>query len=151
MVLWVIHRTLWFKKVFRTFLHEIILLMEEVLHHLGCHVNHGIFTISTGAGFLPSTVFHLPTSKFLNCQRLCWKDFGEIFDLQPQTLPASLVSGTFPHGYSSPLFTDIISPPPLPPTENKSPNKTTKVEPLKTGIYISIPPSKQRPHQKNLH
>ena len=32
--------------------------MEEILHHLGCknHVNNGIFTISTGAGFLPSTV-----------------------------------------------------------------------------------------------
>ena len=33
-----------------------ILLMEEILHHLGCiePLNHGIFIISTGAGFLPS-------------------------------------------------------------------------------------------------
>ena len=37
-------------------------LMEEILHHLECikdlikPVNNGIFTISTGAGFQPSTV-----------------------------------------------------------------------------------------------
>ena len=32
--------------------------MDEILHHLGCEkpVNNGIFTISTGAGFLPPTV-----------------------------------------------------------------------------------------------
>ena len=32
--------------------------MEEILNHLGCinSVNNGIFTISAGAGFLPSTV-----------------------------------------------------------------------------------------------
>ena len=36
----------------------LILLMEEILHHLGCIklVNSGIDYISTGAGFLPSTV-----------------------------------------------------------------------------------------------
>jgi len=35
-----------------------ILLMEEILHHLGCInlVNNGIKYLSTGAGFLPSTV-----------------------------------------------------------------------------------------------
>ena len=35
-----------------------MLLMEEIRHHLGCikPCNSGIFTISTGAGFLPSTV-----------------------------------------------------------------------------------------------
>jgi len=35
-----------------------ILLMEEILHHLGCInlVNNGITYLSTGAGFLPSTV-----------------------------------------------------------------------------------------------
>ena len=36
-----------------------ILLMEEILHHLGCIKPckyNGIFTISTGAGFLPPTV-----------------------------------------------------------------------------------------------
>ena len=39
----------------------IILLMEEILHHLGCKkpctLNDGINYLSTGAGFLPSTVF----------------------------------------------------------------------------------------------
>ena len=37
----------------------LILLMEEILHHLGCvnPVNNGINYISTGAGFLPSTVW----------------------------------------------------------------------------------------------
>ena len=36
----------------------LLLLMEEILHHLGCikSVNNGIFTISAGAGFHPSTV-----------------------------------------------------------------------------------------------
>ena len=38
----------------------LILLMEEILHHLGCikpcKVNNRIFTISTGAGFFLSTV-----------------------------------------------------------------------------------------------
>ena len=36
-----------------------LLLMEEILHHPECKnpVTNGIFTISTGAGFLPSTVF----------------------------------------------------------------------------------------------
>ena len=34
-----------------------VLLMAEILHHLTCmKVVNGIFTISTGAGFLPSTV-----------------------------------------------------------------------------------------------
>jgi len=36
-----------------------ILLMAEILHHLGCFsdpVNHGITYLSTGAGFLPSTI-----------------------------------------------------------------------------------------------
>ena len=34
-----------------------LLLMAEILHHLGCiPINNGIFTISTGAGFQPSTV-----------------------------------------------------------------------------------------------
>ena len=41
----------------------ILLLIEEILHHLGCikpcTVNIGLFTISTGAGFLPSTVGHV--------------------------------------------------------------------------------------------
>ena len=46
-----------------------ILWMEEILHHLGCTVQNlesiGIFTISIGAGFLPSTVLrnHFVTSK----------------------------------------------------------------------------------------
>ena len=35
--------------------------MEEILHHLGCKkpctLNDGINYLSTGAGFLPSTVF----------------------------------------------------------------------------------------------
>jgi len=37
---------------------SVILLMEEILHHLGCinPVNNGINYISTGAGFHPSTV-----------------------------------------------------------------------------------------------
>ena len=36
----------------------IILLMEEILYQMRCinPVNNGIFTISTGAGFLPLTV-----------------------------------------------------------------------------------------------
>jgi len=36
----------------------LILLMEKILHHLGCikPCKSWIFTISTGAGFLPSTV-----------------------------------------------------------------------------------------------
>ena len=36
----------------------VILLMEEILHHLGCRnpVNNGIHYLSTGAGFLPSAV-----------------------------------------------------------------------------------------------
>jgi len=39
----------------------ILLLMEEILHHLGCvnlvnNVNNGINYLSTGAGFQPSTV-----------------------------------------------------------------------------------------------
>ena len=36
----------------------VVVLMEEILHHLGCidSVNNGIFTISAGAGFHPSTV-----------------------------------------------------------------------------------------------
>ena len=36
----------------------VILLMEEILHHLGCInlVNNGMSYLSTGAGFLPSTV-----------------------------------------------------------------------------------------------
>ena len=29
---------------------------EEILHHLGCTVNNGMNYLSTGAGFLPSTV-----------------------------------------------------------------------------------------------
>jgi len=29
---------------------------EEILHHLGCIVNNGINYLSTGAGFLPSSV-----------------------------------------------------------------------------------------------
>ena len=39
-----------------------ILLMEKILHHLGYInlVNNGIKHVSTGAGFLPSTVGHLP-------------------------------------------------------------------------------------------
>ena len=35
---------------------NMIRLMAEILHHLGCMNPYGIFTISTGAGFLPSTV-----------------------------------------------------------------------------------------------
>ena len=37
----------------------VILLMEAILHHLGCikPENNGIFTISTGAGVLSSTIF----------------------------------------------------------------------------------------------
>ena len=44
------------KSVLRTM---VILLMEEILHHLGYInlVNNGINYISTGAGFLPSTVW----------------------------------------------------------------------------------------------
>ena len=36
---------------------ELGLLMEGILHHLGCinPVNHGINYLSTGAGFQPST------------------------------------------------------------------------------------------------
>ncbi len=39
----------------------VILLMEEILHHLGCRnpVNDGIHYLSTGAGFLPSAVCSL--------------------------------------------------------------------------------------------
>ena len=39
----------------------LLLLMEEILHHLGCInlVNNGISYLSTGAGFLPSTVGHM--------------------------------------------------------------------------------------------
>ncbi len=46
---------------------RMILLMEEILHHLGC-IKPGIsiFTISTGAGFLPSTV----SQRFLSW---CWR------------------------------------------------------------------------------
>ena len=35
-----------------------VLLMEEILHHLGCRkpVNDGISYLSTGAGYFPSTV-----------------------------------------------------------------------------------------------
>ena len=38
----------------------VILLMEEILHHLGCInlVNNGISYLSTGAGIQPSTVPH---------------------------------------------------------------------------------------------
>ena len=37
---------------------KVLLLMAEILHHLGCKnpVNNGINYLSTGAGFLPSTV-----------------------------------------------------------------------------------------------
>ena len=46
------------------------LLMDEILHHPGCKnpVTNGIFTISTGAGFLPSTVFRqiLPIHPFIS-------------------------------------------------------------------------------------
>ena len=37
---------------------SLILLMEEILHHLGCikPIDNGISNIPTGAGFLPSTV-----------------------------------------------------------------------------------------------
>ena len=36
----------------------LVLLMEDILHHLGCinPIDNGIFTISTGAGLCPSTV-----------------------------------------------------------------------------------------------
>jgi len=36
----------------------VLLLTEEILHHLGCKksVNHGMSYLSSGAGFLPSTV-----------------------------------------------------------------------------------------------
>jgi len=42
-------------------------LMEEILHHLGYInlVNNGINYISTGAGFLPSTVVIVLTMKIL--------------------------------------------------------------------------------------
>ena len=52
----------------------VILLMEEILHHLGYInlVNNGINYVSTGAGFLPSTVerwqacvTYLETLKFI--------------------------------------------------------------------------------------
>ena len=41
--------------------HLNILLIEEILHHLRCvkPVNNGINYLSTGAGFLPSTLFHV--------------------------------------------------------------------------------------------
>ena len=34
----------------------LLLLMEDILPHLGYHVNNGVFTISADTGFLPSTV-----------------------------------------------------------------------------------------------
>ena len=40
---------------------SILLLMEEILHHLGCINlgNYGINYLSTGAGFLPSTEVYI--------------------------------------------------------------------------------------------
>ena len=45
-----------------------ILLMEEILDHLGCIIpaNNGMITISTGAGFLPSTVAQVSNPRFLH-------------------------------------------------------------------------------------
>jgi len=44
----------------------VILLMEEILHHLGCMkpVNNVIFTTSIGAGFLPATACSEPSCLF---------------------------------------------------------------------------------------
>ena len=49
----------WIGKYTKLVTQWIILLMEEILHHLGYInlVNKGINYISTGAGFLPSTVW----------------------------------------------------------------------------------------------
>ena len=40
--------------------------MEEILDHLGCIIpaNNGMITISTGAGFLPSTVAQVSNPRF---------------------------------------------------------------------------------------
>ena len=66
----------------------VMLLMEEILHHLGCikPVNNGINYLSTGAGFQPSTVVILvkglsgskPTSA------VCWDTMLSTHD--PHTL-----------------------------------------------------------------
>ena len=52
----------------------IILLMEEILHHLGCMkpCRNGIFSILTGAGFLPSTVCYHDT--WLIMMKFDWMD-----------------------------------------------------------------------------
>ena len=54
----------------------IILLMEEILHHLGCiqTVNDGINYLSTGAGFQPSTVWppFAQKAKNLLLVKECW-------------------------------------------------------------------------------
>ena len=53
---------------------NVILFMEEILHHLGCikpcKVNNVIFTMLTGAGFLPSTVLLIPLRDFENANCL---------------------------------------------------------------------------------
>ena len=63
-----------------------LLLMEEILHHLGCRnlVNNGITDILTGAGFQPSTVLQGKSQKFtmhLHClipsKSLKWVPFND--------------------------------------------------------------------------
>ena len=59
----------------------IVLLMEEILHHLGYIdlVNNGINYISTGAGFLPSTA-KKPSSRFTSfCDDLTISYVGAFF------------------------------------------------------------------------
>ena len=53
-----INQQLWIHNGTHTHIIHMILLMEEILHHLGCInlVNNGISYLSTGAGIQPSTV-----------------------------------------------------------------------------------------------
>ena len=56
---------------------QVVLLMEEILHHLAYIknlVNNGIIAMSTGAGFLPSTVSSItsPSKACGKCRR--WKE-----------------------------------------------------------------------------
>ena len=68
------------KKVISQRVSRLVLLMEEILHHLGYInlVNNGINYISTGAGFLPSTVW-LGVYPRLTNANLNFKKFSPIF------------------------------------------------------------------------
>ena len=66
-----------------------ILLMEEIRNnHLGCakpYINERIFTISTGAGFLASTVWwgfkqHHPRPNWKFWADLCWSLFRNLWE-----------------------------------------------------------------------